>query len=218
MKPYFCILAALVVAVSGQQRFRQGRTGGGAGNGYGAPPSQAQYEGAPATQTNSQAQPQGGDDHQGLDWLLKSVPGQPGTDYPIFAEAPETSFLCDGQVEGGYYADPEADCQAFHVCTSDGLGSLAKYTFLCPNGTIFNQEYFICDWWFNFDCSEAEGLYSLNDDIAAEREAVDAANASGSQGSASSPAGSYASPSNGGGGGQASYDGGRQGRGRPGRK
>lgn len=91
------------MSVSGQrQQFRQGRTGGGgAGNGYGAPPSQAQYEGAPATQTQSQAQPQGGDDHQGLDWLLKSVPGQPGTDYPIFAEAPETSFLCDGQVEGG---------------------------------------------------------------------------------------------------------------------
>ena len=112
----------------------------------------------------------------------------------------------------GYYADPEADCQAFHVCTADGLGSLAKYTFLCPNGTIFNQEYFICDWWFNFDCSEAEGLYSLNEDIAAEREAATAA---GSQGSASSPQGSYASPS---GGAQASYDAGRQGRARPGRK
>ena len=60
-----------------------------------------------------------------------------------------------------------------------------KYTFLCPNGTIFNQEYFICDWWFNFDCSEAEGLYSLNEDIAAERGAATAAQ--GNQGSASSP-------------------------------
>jgi len=48
---------------------------------------------------------------------------------------------------------------------------LAKYSFLCPNGTIFNQNYFICDWWFNFDCSEAEALYALNDKIAAEREA-----------------------------------------------
>lgn len=64
---------------------------------------------------------------------------------------------------------------------------------------------------------EAEGLYSLNDDIAAEREAISAAQ--GSQGSASSPAGSYASPNNGGGGGgQASYDGGRQGRVRTGKK
>lgn len=71
----------------------------------------------------------------------------------------------------GYYADPEADCQVFHICTADGQGGLAKYSFLCPNGTVFNQNYFICDWWFNFDCAEAEGLYSLNDDIAAEREA-----------------------------------------------
>jgi hypothetical protein len=45
----------------------------------------------------------------------------------------------------------------FHICTADGQGGLAKYSFLCPNGTIFNQNYFICDWWFNFDCSEASG-------------------------------------------------------------
>lgn len=207
MKQFVCILVACAVAVSGQRQFRQGRQQ--SGNGYGAPPAQAEYDASPSSSSQSQSEPQGEDDHQGLDWLLKSVPGQPGTDYPIFAEAPETSFVCDGQVEGGYYADPEADCQAFHVCTSDGLGSLAKYTFLCPNGTVFNQEYFICDWWFNFDCSEAEGLYSLNDDIAAEREAVDAANAGGNQGSASSPQGSYASPSSGGSGsgGQAAYAG-----------
>ena len=72
----------------------------------------------------------------------------------------------------GYYADPEAQCQVFHICTADGQGGLAKYSFLCPNGTIFNQNYFICDWWFNFDCAEAEGLYGRNDEIAAERDAL----------------------------------------------
>ena len=71
----------------------------------------------------------------------------------------------------GYYADTETECQAFHVCTTDGLGGLSKYSFLCPNGTIFNQAYFICDWWFNFDCAEAEGLYGRNDEIAAEQQA-----------------------------------------------
>ena len=104
--------------------------------------------------------------------LQGSIPGVPGEDYPIYAEVPETGFTCDGQVDGGYYADPEAECQVFHICTADGQGGLAKYSFLCPNGTIFNQNYFICDWWFNFDCSEAEALYSLNDEIAAEREAL----------------------------------------------
>ena len=38
-----------------------------------------------------------------LAMLMKSVPGIPGEDYPIFAEAPETSFACDGQVNGGTF-------------------------------------------------------------------------------------------------------------------
>eukprot|EP00091_Calanus_sinicus_P024821 TRINITY_DN9112_c0_g1_i1.p1 TRINITY_DN9112_c0_g1~~TRINITY_DN9112_c0_g1_i1.p1 ORF type:complete len:250 (+),score=41.45 TRINITY_DN9112_c0_g1_i1:144-893(+) len=108
----------------------------------------------------------GGDDD-----LSESVPGNPGQDYPIFSEVPDTSFVCDGQVDGGYYADPEAECQAFHICANDGHNGLSKFSFLCPNGTLFDQQYFICNWWFNVDCSEAESLYSLNDEIAAEREA-----------------------------------------------
>ena len=36
-----------------------------------------------------------------LAMLMKSVPGVPGEDYPIFAEAPETAFSCEGQVNGG---------------------------------------------------------------------------------------------------------------------
>merc|ERR1711892_1376640 len=101
--------------------------------------------------------------------LAANIPGVPGEDYPIYAEVPESGFTCEGQVDGGYYADPEAECQAFHICTADGAGGMAKYSFLCPNGTLFNQNYFICD------CSTAEDLYSLNDDIAAEREALAAA-------------------------------------------
>ena len=96
---------------------------------------------------------------------MSSVPGTPGEDYPIYSEVPETDFSCEGQVIGGYYADPSAECQVFHVCATDSAdaGPNSKWSFLCPNGTIFNQNYFICDWWFNFDCAEAEGLYGLND-------------------------------------------------------
>merc|ERR1711963_589864 len=137
-------------------------------------------------------QPQYGDDldtaasdaSDPLAMLQSAVPGVPGEDYPIYAEVPETAFTCDGQVDGGYYADGEAECQVFHICTADGAGGLAKDSFLCPNGTVMGQNYFICDWWFNFDCAEAEGLYGLNDQLAAEREAA----------SASAPQGSYASP------------------------
>ena len=91
----------------------------------------------------------------------------------------------------GYYSDPEAECQAFHICTADGAGGLAKYSFLCPNGTLFNQNYFICDWWFNFDCATAEDLYSLNDEIAAERDALAGASDQAEYGASASE---YAAP------------------------
>ena len=100
----------------------------------------------------------------------------------------------------GYYSDPEAECQAFHICTADGAGGLAKYSFLCPNGTLFNQNYFICDWWFNFDCATAEDLYSLNDEIAAERDALAGASDQAEYGAApeyeaaSAPVGDYSLP------------------------
>jgi hypothetical protein len=85
-----------------------------------------------------------------------AIPGLPGEDYPILVSALETSFLCEGKVMG-YYADPEGECQQFHICVTDDNGGGAaplKFTFLCPNGTLFNQQYFICDWWFNVDCSQ----------------------------------------------------------------
>merc|ERR1719278_1680869 len=119
-----------------------------------------------------------------LAMLQASIPGVPGEDYPIYAEVPESGFVCDGQVDGGYYADPEAECQVFHICTGDGAGGLAQYSFLCPNGTLFNQNYFICDWWVNFDCSTAEDLYSLND--------ANAADAGSGEASGSAPEGTYA--------------------------
>merc|ERR1719245_2397233 len=133
--------------------------------------------------------------------LQSNIPGVPGEDYPIFAEVPETAFSCDGQVDGGYYSDPEAECQAFHICTADGAGGLAKYSFLCPNGTLFNQNYFICDWWFNFDCSTAEDLWSLNDEIAAERDALASDQsqygAPPEYGAASAPIGDYSAADSG---------------------
>jgi hypothetical protein len=121
-----------------------------------------------------------GAQHEGLDWLVDSVPGVPGEDYPVYSAVPDTGFSCEGRVQGGKYADPGAECQvggqgagpapqAFHVCAlSDAQGGLTQYSFLCPNGTVFQQQYFICDWWFNVDCSLAEDLFSLNDEIAAE--------------------------------------------------
>merc|ERR1712123_458611 len=52
--------------------------------------------------------------------------------------------------------NPEEDCQPFHVCSANRDGGLNKNSFLCPNGTLFNQENFVCEYWFNVDCSQAE--------------------------------------------------------------
>merc|ERR1712036_31584 len=191
MKSGALVLVFVLVGVNAD-----GRRGHGHRNGREEAPSEGYLQPAPAEYAANggdqavyggdlaDAASEGGSD---LDMLQGSIPGVPGEDYPIFAEVPESGFTCEGQVDGGYYADPEAECQAFHICTADGAGGLAKYSFLCPNGTLFNQNYFICDWWFNFDCSTAEELYSLNDDIAAEREAL-AAEASDALGAYEAPA------------------------------
>ena len=176
----FCsALASLGSAVSAQSPYRPGSESG----------DSLEYEDYAGNGGDRQDTAEGS--------LEETIPGVPGDDYPIFAEVPDTSFVCDGLVEGGYYADVEAECQVFHICGNDGNGGLTKYSFLCPNGTIFNQNYFICDWWFNFDCAEAEDLYSINDDIAAERAEIDAAAADAaldSYGAGEGAADSYGGP------------------------
>ena len=186
-------LAALLATLAQGQRLRGGRRQfprrgrQEAADGYTSPadaPPPA-YGDVPVYGEASDAVPVYGGEDPALAALASNIPGVPGEDYPIYAEVPETAFGCEGQVDGGYYADPEAECQAFHICTADGAGGLAKYSFLCPNGTLFNQNYFICDWWFNFDCATAEDLYSLNDEYASERDAL---------GAASDAESSYAAP------------------------
>ena len=101
-----------------------------------------------------------------LDMLETNIPGGgvPGEDYPILASVPETDFACEDQEYPGYYADTsdEAGCQVFHICHVVGEEELMKDSFLCPNGTLFNQAYFVCDWWFNVDCASSDQFFELN--------------------------------------------------------
>ena len=65
--------------------------------------------------------------------------------------------------------------QPFYMCEENGRST----AFLCPNGTIFNQQYFVCDWWidlnyifgestvcitrwYNIDCAAQPDFFSLN--------------------------------------------------------
>ncbi|KAG0713178.1 hypothetical protein GWK47_016791 [Chionoecetes opilio] len=86
--------------------------------------------------------------------------GEAGVDYPVFAYPPATSFSCKDVIPG-LYADTEASCQVYHICEKSG----AQHPFLCPNGTLFHQEYMVCDLWFNVDCGRATAFYSLNEHI-----------------------------------------------------
>ncbi|XP_069980090.1 uncharacterized protein [Penaeus vannamei] len=133
----------------------------GASNGFGAPSN------GYSAPSNSYGLPNGG---YGVDpeiaALSENIPGGgvPGEDYPILASVPDTGFSCDAVAVQGYYADTaaEAGCQVFHICQDRALRR-QQDSFLCPNGTIFNQQYLVCDWWFNVDCSQAESFYSVNE-------------------------------------------------------
>lgn len=97
-----------------------------------------------------------------LDGLRAAIPGEPQVDYPIYSAPPKTSFDCMSQsCPGGYYADLETQCQVFHICQNDGRFD----TFLCPNGTIFSQQHFVCVWWWQVDCQQSKNFYKLNDGI-----------------------------------------------------
>ncbi|XP_053614943.1 uncharacterized protein LOC128677834 isoform X1 [Plodia interpunctella] len=97
----------------------------------------------------------GRDNHDhGHGWDIRlAVPGEPGSDYPTLGAIPRTSFSCAGR-EPGYYADYETSCQVFRICT---IGATYGFqSFLCPNGTLFNQGVFVCDWWMNVKCEKSD--------------------------------------------------------------
>ena len=68
-----------------------------------------------------------------------------------------------------YYADLEARCQLYHVCSAG-----KQYSQLCPNGTMFDQVDFTCRYWRGVDCSEAglESTVRMVEDFGAEQEFV----------------------------------------------
>jgi len=76
-----------------------------------------------------------------------------------FLAIPSTGFSCSAQAVPGIYADQETGCQVFHYCQGDGRMD----SFFCPNLTLFNQQYFVCDWEYNVDCNSAPQYYSLNE-------------------------------------------------------
>lgn len=50
--------------------------------------------------------------------------------------------------------------QVWHWCANG-----KQYSFLCPNGTVFNQYARVCDWFFNVDCPSVRNYYNVNEDL-----------------------------------------------------
>ena len=98
----------------------------------------------------------GAEDLTGVDSLDSTVKRSARID--SFLAIPSTSFSCSTQAVPGIYADTETGCQViitemsgnhlplacqvFHYCQADGRMD----SFFCPNLTLFNQQYFVCDW------------------------------------------------------------------------
>ncbi|GFR11357.1 uncharacterized protein TNCT_602891 [Trichonephila clavata] len=82
-----------------------------------------------------------------------------GVNFPGYSSIPKTNFQCRGK--NGYFADPEAGCQVFHMCQGRGV----KHSFLCPNNTIFNQHLLVCDWYNRVSCEGSEPQHRISDFI-----------------------------------------------------
>ncbi|KAL2713603.1 U-scoloptoxin(01)-Er1a-like isoform X2 [Vespula squamosa] len=79
------------------------------------------------------------------------------------------TFSCKERIYG-YYADMENDCQIFHVCLPQ-TRNVAKWSFICPSETVFNQATFVCTRTEeSIPCEESEKYYSLNEEIGKEEE------------------------------------------------
>ena len=104
--------------------------------------------------------------------LPQSLDGSAGGAYQFPADAEtilssvpvQESFTCEGQ-QYGYYADVDNNCEIFHICLpiEDDAGAVIEYaqwSFVCGNGTIFDQQTLTCNYpTDSFPCEEAPSLY-----------------------------------------------------------
>ncbi|XP_063544355.1 uncharacterized protein LOC134752616 [Cydia strobilella] len=82
------------------------------------------------------------------------------------------TFSCENRTYG-YYADVDNECQVFHVClpsqTPSGRSVTYRWSFICPNETVFNQEVLVCTRPRDaIDCADSPYYYYLNMEIGKE--------------------------------------------------
>ncbi|XP_042878854.1 mucin-5AC-like isoform X2 [Penaeus japonicus] len=89
----------------------------------------------------------------------------PSTTTPPPVVFPETSFSCHDKIPGGLYADVEAGCVVFHICSVEPDSSTKDNKFVCGAGTLFDQTTRTCQAADKVDCARSPSLYYLNDPL-----------------------------------------------------
>ncbi|XP_063391629.1 uncharacterized protein LOC134677103 [Cydia fagiglandana] len=75
------------------------------------------------------------------------LPHSPPLHPTLACDTIHTVFSCQGRARG-YYADLDTGCQAYHFCWHQRLVA----TDLCANGTLFNEQFQVCDHFYNVRC------------------------------------------------------------------
>merc|ERR1712228_971064 len=78
-----------------------------------------------------------------------------------------TSFSCYNKPYG-YYADEQNSCRVFHVCNpslfSDGEVQNNQYSFMCAEGTVFDQNEMTCKAEYDATpCQDSSKFYFRNE-------------------------------------------------------
>ncbi|KAK7024221.1 hypothetical protein SK128_004555 [Halocaridina rubra] len=81
----------------------------------------------------------------------------------------DTGFSCVNRPYG-YYADQDNSCRIFHVCNpalfSSGKIQTYQYSFMCGEGTIFDQNELTCKMAYDATpCQDAPNYYSRNEEF-----------------------------------------------------
>ncbi|KAL5282220.1 hypothetical protein ACFFRR_005437 [Megaselia abdita] len=93
----------------------------------------------------------------------------------IRADISDSEFSCENKTYG-YYADVENDCQIFHVCLpvkyANGKLSLFRWSFICPEETVFSQDSFTCMRTEDMliDCKDSPKFFDLNGNLGMPQE------------------------------------------------
>ncbi|XP_076058461.1 uncharacterized protein LOC143035354 [Oratosquilla oratoria] len=98
--------------------------------------------------------------HDYLEWKIAAFKRPKTNEFPGLTDIPYTGFTCSGK-NPGYYADTDdrAKCQSFHFCAQDGR----RISYLCPEGTAFNQRLNVCDHVFRVRCTSSQTYHHMNE-------------------------------------------------------